>query len=141
MLIVYLDGRKVTGMVPNFQFSFGYMFLSVVSYVFRDWRDFTLACAVLATPFVFTYVIWPESPRWLYNKVSQRLYIPSRSLSLNVTLTVSTAIFHSEHLIALNRITSRKTLSFFYSVLNSLLRTMKIGLNREGSRLKIDLDL
>ena len=93
MLTVYLDGRKVTGMVPNFQFSFGYMFLSVVSYGFRDWRDFTLACAVLATPFVFTYVIWPESPRWLYNKVSKRLYIPGQSRSFNVTLPVREVTF------------------------------------------------
>lgn len=45
--IVGPDGRKIMGMMPHLLYAFGYMFLSLVSFVYRDWRDFTIALGVL----------------------------------------------------------------------------------------------
>lgn len=45
--IVGPKGRKVMGMMPHILYALGYMFLSLVSFVFRDWRQFTIALAIL----------------------------------------------------------------------------------------------
>ena len=45
--IVGPDGRKIMGMMPHLLYALGYMFLSLVSFVYRDWRDFTIALGVL----------------------------------------------------------------------------------------------
>ena len=45
--IVGPKGRKIMGMMPHILYALGYMFLSLVSFVYRDWRDFTIALGVL----------------------------------------------------------------------------------------------
>ena len=67
-LIKYLFNKnKTTGMIPNFTFTLGYVFDSLLSYLLPDWRDFTLALSILAFPFVLLWPLWPKSPRWLFS--------------------------------------------------------------------------
>lgn len=65
--VVGPKGRAYTGMVPNFTFAYGYMIMSVFSYYIPAWRQLTWLVGAMSLPFVFTYWIWPESPRWLYS--------------------------------------------------------------------------
>ena len=66
-------------------FSFGYMFLSALSYWYRDWRDFTMAIGLISAPFVLTAVLWPESPRWLYLKERFKYLCPCYYAPLSET--------------------------------------------------------
>ena len=61
------SGRKVTGMIPNFNFAAGYMLDSLISYLLPNWRHFTICLAILSFPFIFLWPLWPKSPRWLYS--------------------------------------------------------------------------
>jgi len=61
------DARGYVGMIPNFLFAAGYVFMSLLSYLFPHWRHLTYAIAFLTLPFVLTWWLWPESPRWLYS--------------------------------------------------------------------------
>ena len=54
-------------MVPNFTFAFGYMIMSLFSYLIPEWRPLTFLLAALTFPFLLTWWLWPESPRWLYS--------------------------------------------------------------------------
>ena len=54
-------------MIPNFTFTMGYVFDSLLSYLLPDWRDFTLALSILTFPFVLFWPLWPKSPRWLFS--------------------------------------------------------------------------
>ena len=54
-------------MIPNFTFTLGYAFDSLLSYLLPDWRDFTLALSILTFPFVLFWPLWPKSPRWLFS--------------------------------------------------------------------------
>lgn len=59
--------NKTTGMIPNFTFTLGYVFDSLLSYLLPDWRDFTLALSILTFPFILFWPLWPKSPRWLFS--------------------------------------------------------------------------
>ena len=54
-------------MIPNFTFTLGYVFDSLLSYLLPDWRDFTLALSILTFPFILLWPLWPKSPRWLFS--------------------------------------------------------------------------
>ena len=54
-------------MIPNFTFTMGYVFDSLLSYLLPDWRDFTLALSILTFPFILFWPLWPKSPRWLFS--------------------------------------------------------------------------
>ncbi|CBY18007.1 unnamed protein product [Oikopleura dioica] len=64
--IVGPEGRAYTGMIPNFTFAIGYMIMSWFSMLFPDWRQLTLFITALTFPFLLTWWLWPESPRYLY---------------------------------------------------------------------------
>jgi len=53
-------------MIPNFTFAIGYMIMSWFSMLFPDWRQLTLFITALTFPFLLTWWLWPESPRYLY---------------------------------------------------------------------------
>lgn len=43
--------------------------LTVICYVFSDWRSASLACAVCALPtLLIVLFVFPESPTWLHSK-------------------------------------------------------------------------
>ena len=59
--VVGPNGRAYTGMVPNFTFAFGYMIMSLFSYLIPEWRPLTFLLAALTFPFLLTWWAWPES--------------------------------------------------------------------------------
>lgn len=65
--VVGPNGRKTTGMIPNFTFTLGYVFDSLLSYLLPDWREFTLVLSILTFPFILLWPLWPKSPRWLFS--------------------------------------------------------------------------
>ena len=85
------DARGYVGMIPNFLFAAGYVFMSLLSYMFPHWRHLTYAIAFITLPFALTWWIWPESPRWLYSlkrydegrKVLERFAKASKSVDYN----------------------------------------------------------
>ena len=64
---IFFNKNKTTGMIPNFTFTLGYVFDSLLSYLLPDWRDFTLALSILTFPFILFWPLWPKSPRWLFS--------------------------------------------------------------------------
>uniref|UniRef100_A0A667ZTH6 Si:dkey-119m7.4 n=1 Tax=Myripristis murdjan TaxID=586833 RepID=A0A667ZTH6_9TELE len=57
--------RMLAGIITDYFFGFGYIFLAGVAYLIRDWRKLQLA--ISAPGFLFIFYIWvlPESARWL----------------------------------------------------------------------------
>ncbi|KAM9354779.1 solute carrier family 22 member 6 [Pholidichthys leucotaenia] len=57
--------RLWAGVITDYFYGFGYMFLAGVAYLIRDWRKLQLA--ISAPVFFFIFYIWvlPESARWL----------------------------------------------------------------------------
>ncbi|XP_023152726.1 organic cation transporter protein isoform X2 [Amphiprion ocellaris] len=57
--------RMLAGIITDYFFGFGYIFLAGVAYLIRDWRKLQLA--ISAPGFLFIFYIWvlPKSARWL----------------------------------------------------------------------------
>ncbi|UJR35354.1 hypothetical protein I4U23_028112 [Adineta vaga] len=66
--IVGPSKRLLTGIVIEYFFSFGQLFLVLFAYFIRTWRALTGAISLFTVPFMVFYFILPESPRWLISK-------------------------------------------------------------------------
>ncbi|CAF0770190.1 unnamed protein product [Adineta ricciae] len=66
--IVGPSKRLLTGIVIEYFFAFGQLFLLAFAYFIRTWRALTGAITLFTIPFIFFYFILPESPRWLVSK-------------------------------------------------------------------------
>ncbi|CAF2389953.1 unnamed protein product [Rotaria sp. Silwood2] len=66
--IVGPSKRLLVGIVIEYFFAFGELFLLFFAYFIRSWRALTWTIALYTVPFVFFYFILPESPRWLVSK-------------------------------------------------------------------------
>ncbi|CAF0804487.1 unnamed protein product [Rotaria sordida] len=60
--------RLLTGIVIEYFFAFGQLFLVLFAYYIRTWRALTGAISLFTVPFIFFYFILPESPRWLISQ-------------------------------------------------------------------------
>ncbi|UJR09792.1 hypothetical protein I4U23_014018 [Adineta vaga] len=60
--------RLFTGIVIEYFFAGGELILLGFAYILRTWRVLNIALAILSIPFLFFYLILPESPRWLLSK-------------------------------------------------------------------------
>ncbi|XP_033741882.1 organic cation transporter protein-like [Pecten maximus] len=60
--------RKYAGIVIEYFFSLGLMFLAGISYFARHWYYINIICSAPAILFVFYWWLIPESPRWLISK-------------------------------------------------------------------------
>ncbi|CAF0816976.1 unnamed protein product [Adineta ricciae] len=60
--------RLFTGIVIEYFFAGGELILLALAYLIRTWRLLNIALAILSIPFLFFYLILPESPRWLLSK-------------------------------------------------------------------------
>ncbi|CAF3391713.1 unnamed protein product [Rotaria sp. Silwood1] len=66
--IVGPSKRLLTGIVIEYFFVFGQLFLLCFAFVIRTWRRLTCAISLFTVPYIFFYFILPESPRWLVSK-------------------------------------------------------------------------
>ncbi|CAF0769462.1 unnamed protein product [Adineta steineri] len=66
--IVGPSKRLLTGIVIEYFFAFGQLFLVSFAYFIRTWRALTGAISLFTVPFIFFYFVLPESPRWLISK-------------------------------------------------------------------------
>lgn len=66
--IVGPNKRLLTGIVIEYFFAFGQLFLVFFAYFIRTWRTLTWAISLFTVPFMFFYFVLPESPRWLVSK-------------------------------------------------------------------------
>ncbi|XP_033741881.1 organic cation transporter protein-like [Pecten maximus] len=60
--------RQYAGIVIDFFFSLGLMFLAGVSYFARHWFYISIICSAPAALFILYWWLIPESPRWLISK-------------------------------------------------------------------------
>ncbi|CAF2535185.1 unnamed protein product [Rotaria sp. Silwood2] len=60
--------RLLTGIVIEYFFAFGQLFLVLFANYIRTWRALTGAISLFTVPFVFFYFVLPESPRWLISQ-------------------------------------------------------------------------
>ena len=70
--------RTICGILIEFIFVLGELYLALVAWQFRDWRKIQLACALPCLLFFSYYFLLPESVRWLltqkkYRQVQARL--------------------------------------------------------------------
>ncbi|CAF3355901.1 unnamed protein product [Rotaria sp. Silwood1] len=66
--IVGPSKRLLTGIVIEYFFAFGQLFLALFANYIRTWRALTGAISIFTVPFIFFYFILPESPRWLVSQ-------------------------------------------------------------------------
>jgi len=60
--------RLLAGIVIEYFFAFGQLFLVGFAYFIRTWRTLTWSISLFTVPFIFFYFVLPESPRWLISK-------------------------------------------------------------------------
>ncbi|CBY31831.1 unnamed protein product [Oikopleura dioica] len=66
--IVSPSWRAFAGQMNHIYYALGCISASVVSYYFRDWRNFTFATTAVCSPLLLFWIFVPESPRWLILK-------------------------------------------------------------------------
>ena len=64
--------RTLCGILIEFVFVMGELYLALVAWQFRDWRKIQLACALPCLLFFSYYFLLPESVRWLLTKKKYR---------------------------------------------------------------------
>lgn len=60
--------RRFAGQLCGFFWTFGNLILAGLGYAIRDWTKLQLACATPGVIFMLYWIIYPESPRWLYTQ-------------------------------------------------------------------------
>ncbi|KAM7426949.1 hypothetical protein ABFA07_021830 [Porites harrisoni] len=68
MEITQINNRTAAGMVNNIFVSVGFVVLSLLAYLIRDWRYLMLTVSLPGLPLLLCWWIIPESPRWLIAK-------------------------------------------------------------------------
>nr|CAB3266150.1 organic cation transporter protein-like [Phallusia mammillata] len=66
MEIVGAKYRTMFGMIYHITYVWGFMVLSGLAYVWRDWHELMFVISVLSVPVLFVAIAVPESPRWLF---------------------------------------------------------------------------
>uniref|UniRef100_A0AAY4BX23 Solute carrier family 22 member 3 n=1 Tax=Denticeps clupeoides TaxID=299321 RepID=A0AAY4BX23_9TELE len=66
--LVGVEHRKTVGIIFQFFFSVGLMFLPLVAYLITDWRWIQVAITAPYILFMSYYWLIPESPRWLLSQ-------------------------------------------------------------------------
>lgn len=61
--------RMLLGVINSITFGIGTMYLSLLAYLFNDWRSLARAIAITPViPVIISFFTLVESPRWLLNK-------------------------------------------------------------------------
>lgn len=61
--------RMLLGVINSITFGIGTMYLSLLAYIFNDWRSLARAIAITPViPVIISFFTLVESPRWLLNK-------------------------------------------------------------------------
>ncbi|XP_068750437.1 organic cation transporter protein-like [Montipora capricornis] len=68
MEIVHINQRTAGGMVNNMFVSLGFILLSLLAYLIREWRYLMLAVSLSGVPLLLCWWYIPETPRWLIAK-------------------------------------------------------------------------
>uniref|UniRef100_A0A3P8QG92 Major facilitator superfamily (MFS) profile domain-containing protein n=1 Tax=Astatotilapia calliptera TaxID=8154 RepID=A0A3P8QG92_ASTCA len=95
--------RMLAGIITDYFFGFGYIFLAGVAYLIRDWRKLQLA--ISAPGFLFIFYIWvlPKSARWLManDRTEEAWKLIQKAAQINGKLTAVGIIsfFHEQQII------------------------------------------
>ncbi|XP_029647981.1 organic cation transporter protein [Octopus sinensis] len=60
--------RKITGILFEFFFAFGFVLLAGLAYLIRDWEYLELAVSLPSITYIIIWLYIPESPRWLQSQ-------------------------------------------------------------------------